>query len=212
MNKQKLFCILVFIFTYLQFQSYSHADVNVQELSRIVLKVKDTQNSIYNVYFFAPKENKSDFYLCGGSEDKVYIGDYGFGIQKQGEKNIKIMPLIIKGYLYNETKKTVFSVKAKSKTYPDLIVVASQIDCNTRVGKLYYIDKGNLILVNNSLSFVSTPRFNKNNQLETMNYYNMEDLPWVLSMYSLDLKSNSLKFVSKESLTFEKGKKINNAW
>ncbi len=103
-------------------------------------------------------------------------------------------------------------MKAKSKTYPDLIVVASQTDCNTRVGKLYYVDKGNLILVNNSLSFVSTPRFNKNNQLETMNYYNMEDLPWVLSMYSLDLKSNSLKFVSKESLSFEKGKKINNAW
>ncbi|MGM2751115.1 hypothetical protein ACS2QP_06540 [Bacillus cereus group sp. Bce019] len=42
--------------------------------------------------------------------------------------------------------------------------------------------------------------------------YYMEDLPWVLSIYSLDLKSDSLKFVSKESISFEEGKKTDNYW
>ncbi|MED2186703.1 hypothetical protein [Bacillus wiedmannii] len=42
--------------------------------------------------------------------------------------------------------------------------------------------------------------------------YYMEDLPWVLSIYSLDLKSGSLKFVGKESISFKEGKKIDNDW
>ncbi len=212
MNKQKVFCILLFIFNYLQFQTYSYAEVDVSKLSRVVLNVKDTQNSMYKVYFFTSKETKSDFYLCSGGEDKVYIGDYKFGIQKYGAKEIKIMPLILKGYPLNETKKTVFSVKSKSKIYPNLIVVSNQIDCNTKTGKLYYINKGDLVPVNNSLSFVSSPRFNKSNKLETMNYYNTADFPWVLSTYSLDLKSGSLKFLDKKSFSFEEGKKIDNNW
>lgn len=212
MNKQKLFCVLVFIFIYLQFQTNSYADVDVSKLSRVILNVRDTQNYLYKVYFFTSKETKSDFYICGGGEDKVYIGDYKFGIQKYGTKEIKVMPLILKGYPFNETKKTVFSLKAKSKMYPDLIVVSNQIDCNTKIGKLYYINKGNLVQINNSLSFVSSPRFNESNKLETMNYYNTEDLPWVLSTYSLDLKSGSLKFLDKKSFSFEEGKIIDNNW
>ncbi|WP_137024550.1 hypothetical protein, partial [Peribacillus simplex] len=62
------------------------------------------------------------------------------------------------------------------------------------------------------VSVKSPPRFNKNNELETMNYYNMEDLPWVLNTYELDLKSNKLKMIDKKSLSFEEGQKMKNKW
>lgn len=45
-----------------------------------------------------------------------------------------------------------------------------------------------------------------------MGYYNLEDLPWVLNTYELDLKSNSLKMIDKKSLSFEEGQKMKNKW
>jgi hypothetical protein len=40
----------------------------------------------------------------------------------------------------------------------------------------------------------------------------MEDLPWVLNTYELDLKSNSLKMIDKKSLSFEEGQKMKIKW
>jgi hypothetical protein len=62
------------------------------------------------------------------------------------------------------------------------------------------------------LSYTLPPRFNEKNELETMSYYNMEDLPWVLNTYELDLKSNSLKMIDKKSLSFEEGQKMKIKW
>ncbi|MDA2067965.1 hypothetical protein [Bacillus thuringiensis] len=213
MNKKKaLLCLLVFIFSYFHFESYSYANINVSKISRAVLNLKDISGFNYNVYFFAPEEIKSDYYFCGGGDDKVYVGDYTFAIQKQGEKKINMTPIILKGFPYNETQKSVFSIKSKSKSYPDLITVSLEIDCNTKVGYLYYVSKGKLVPLNSSLNYVFPPRFNQKNQIETMNYNNTENFPWVLSTYVLDLKNNSLKFVNSKSFSFKQGQNMVENW
>ncbi|MCY9005647.1 hypothetical protein [Peribacillus frigoritolerans] len=209
---KRLFFILVFLFTYLHLQTYSYATViNIPEKSRVLLKVKDTKGIDYNVYFFAPEETKTDYYLCS-TGDEVFVGNYSFLIQKLGEKEIKTTSIILKDYPYNQTQKTVFPIRNKSELYPDIVMVSNQLDCNTKVGYLYYVDNEKLISVQSTLSYTLPPRFNEKNELETMNYYNMEELPWVLSTYSLDLKSNSLKFINKKSLSFEEGQKIKSNW
>lgn len=100
----------------------------------------------------------------------------------------------------------------KSKSYPDIVKGSNQLDCNTKVGYLYYVDNEEIVSVKSALSYTLPPRFNEKNELETMNYYNMEGLPWVLNTYELDLKSNSLKLIVKKSLSFEEGLEMKNKW
>ncbi|MFS0763314.1 hypothetical protein [Peribacillus phoenicis] len=210
MKLTRVFFIAVFLFTYLHLQTYSYAtEINVSEKSRVLLKVKDTKGISYDVYFFAPKETKTDYYLCS-TGDEVFIGNYSFLIQKQGEKEIKTTSIILKDYPYNKTQRTVFPIISKS--YPDIVMVSNQLDCNTKAGYLYYVDNEKIVSVKSALSYTLPPRFNEKNELETMSYYNMEDLPWVLNTYELDLKSNSLKMIDKKSLSFEEGQKIKNKW
>ena len=196
---------------YFQLQTYSYAENDIPQKSRVSLKVKDTKGVNYNVYFFSPTEKKTDYYLCS-TGDEVYIGDYSFAIQKQGKKEIKMTSIKLKGYPYNQTQQTVSTVQTKSKLHPDIVLVSEQIDCNTKLGHLYYVDKGNLIQIKHTLAYVLRPRFNEKNLLETMNYNNAADLPWELSTYTLDLKSNSLKFIGKKSFSYEEGQKIKDSW
>ncbi|MGF9944617.1 hypothetical protein ABEX44_15340 [Priestia megaterium] len=203
--------LLIFIMVYFQLQTYAYAENDISQKSRLSLKVKDTKGINYNVYFFATKEKKTDYYLCS-TGDEVYIGDYIFAIQKQGKKEIKMTSIKLKDYPYNQTQKTVFPVQTKSKLYPDIVSVSEQVDCNTKLGHLYYVDKGNLIRIKHTLAYNLRPRFNKKNQLEIMNYNNAANSPWDLSTYTLDLKSNSLKFVGKKSFSYEEGQKIKSNW
>lgn len=211
MKLTKWFLLLIFIMVYSQLQTYAYAENDISQKSRVLLKVKDTEGVDYNVYFFAPKEKKTDYYLCS-TGDEVYVGDYSFAIQKQGKKEIKMTSIKLKDYPYNQTQKTVFPLQAKSKLYPDIVLVSEQVDCNTKLGHLYYVDKGKLIRIKHTLAYILRPRFNEKNQLEIMNYNNDADSPWDLSTYTLDLKSNSLKFVGKKSFSYEEGQKIKSSW
>lgn len=211
MKLKIFFFILLFLFTYLHSPAYSLAKNTIPQKSRVILKVKDNKGINNNVYFFASKEKKTDYYLCS-TGDEVYIGDYRFAIQKEDEKEIRVSSIVLKNYPYNKTQKTVFPIRTTSKLYPDIVLVSEQVDCNTKVGHLYYIKEGNLVGVKSNISYILPPRFNSKYQLETMNYYNMEELPWVLSTYSLDIRNNTLKFISKQSLSNEEGEKIKSKW
>ncbi|TKH02956.1 hypothetical protein FC682_19915 [Peribacillus simplex] len=102
----RIFFIAVFLFTYLHLQTYSYAtETNISEKSRVLLNVKDTKGISYDVHFFAPKETKTDYYLCS-TGDEVFIGNYSFLIQKQGENDIKTTSIILKDYPYNQTQRT----------------------------------------------------------------------------------------------------------
>jgi len=211
MKLKKWFFLLIFIMGYFQLQTYAYAENDISQKSRVSLKVKDTEGVDYNVHFFAPNEKKTDYYLCS-TGDEVYIGDYSFAIQKQGKKEIKMTSIRLKGYPYNQTQQTVFPVQTKSKLYPDIVLVSEQVDCNTKLGHLYYVDKGKMIRIKHTIVYTLPPRFNEKNQLETMNYNNAADLSWELSTYTLDLKSSSLKFAGKKSFSYEEGKKIRDSW
>ncbi|MED4287392.1 hypothetical protein [Priestia megaterium] len=211
MKLTRWFLLLIFIMVYFQLQTYAYAENDISQKSRVLLKVKDTEGLDYNVYFFAPKEKRTDYYLCSIG-DEVYVGDYSFAIKKLGEKEIKMTSIKLKGYPYNQTQKTVFPVQTKSKLYPDIVLVSEQVDCNTKLGHLYYVDKGRLIRIKHTLAYILRPRFNEKNQFEIINYNNTADLPWDLSTYKLDLKSNSLKFLGKKSFSYEEGQKIKDSW
>ncbi|MCR8927481.1 hypothetical protein NLI92_002870 [Priestia megaterium] len=211
MKYTKSFFLPIFIMIYFQLQTHAYAENDISQKSRVSLKIKDTKGVDYNVFFFTSKEKKTDYYLCS-TGDEVYIGDYSFAIQKQGKKEIKMTSIKLKGYPYNQTQQTVFPIQTKSNLYPDIVLVSEQVDCNTKLGHLYYVHNGKMIPIKHTIAYILPPRFNEKNQLETMNYNNVAELPWELSTYTLDLKSNSLKFIGKKSFSNDKAEKIKDSW
>ncbi|GLY12370.1 hypothetical protein [Pseudobacillus badius] len=121
--------------------------------SRVTHTLKDANGVLYKVYFAGVREKKataskdrSDWAKANGIDadegDLLYTGNYTLYTHNPKTNHIKKSKFYFKDYLLNATRKTVYTVPARYKGQPDMLMVASASGVGYESAHWFYMKDG----------------------------------------------------------------------
>jgi len=197
------------------------ASINTKK-SRVTYTLKDSSGKKYTVYVIPTSEKKakasydsndgwSSVWAGASSGDTLYKGNYKLYLKKSGAKSVSYTGVQLKNYTYNSSRKMIYSIPARYKGQPDLLVVAQTESSNFEFGDIYYVYKGKLKKAKSGFFYTLRPQNIGKNTFKTAEYDNGYG-KWHLIDYTFTLSSGKLTRKRVVVKDFEDTKQITNGW
>ncbi|GLY11435.1 hypothetical protein [Pseudobacillus badius] len=139
--------------------------------SRVTHTLKDANGVSYKIYFAGVQEKKAiastdrndwatanDMYAEEG--DLLYTGNYTLYTHNPKTSHIKKSKFYFKDYLLNATRKTVYTVPARYKGQPDMLMVAYAVGDDIEAAHWFYMKNGVLtkVIEGDTLFYTKRPQ------------------------------------------------------
>ena len=184
-------------------------NVNLKN-SRKSYTIKDAKGSKYKVYMIGKNEIKAkasingkygwDMIWAGAAEgDTLYKGDYKLYLRKNGSNKITYTGVQRKNYTYNKTRNMVHLIPSKHKEQPDLFNIAETMSSNYEEAQLYYVQKGKIKKVKQTLGYTLRPMITGKNTYKIASYSNVY-IKWYITSYKLDVNTGAMKSTSSKTV------------
>lgn len=196
-------CIKILLIAFLVFVALPHSQASADRVVNdrgFTYKIKDANGVSYYVRFMGQAEKKNatidDIWAGVNEGDTLYTGDFYLYLQKVGSRTITYTGYKYKNYVYNATRKMIYSVPNKYKEQPWLFAVAETMSSNDEYADLYQIRKGKLKKVG-AVDYTSNYRLQNigKNKFRTVVYDNSV-WKWYMCYYNLDPGKGTFKRTS----------------
>ncbi|MCD7032860.1 hypothetical protein LRR81_01370 [Metabacillus sp. GX 13764] len=181
--------------------------------SRVIYTLKDVNGEKYKIYIIGTNEKNKiatwdDVWAAVSYKDVLYTGNYKIYTQKVGSKKIIDTGFQYKEYMYNVTKKTIYSLPSKYKGQPDILSIAEREASIYESTDMFIIYKGKLKMVRHDFGYYLRPMSIGKNSFQTADYDNV-DLLWTINNFSYNSSKATLIRTKSKSFPYNDKADVN---